>query len=72
MASEAAWAEGDECLIKIIRKPEEIRGQPGEQIERVNTSIKEQMNTHTRETRKNSMPDLTIPVGQIMLLILEA
>lgn len=67
-----AWAEGDGPMCDVIKQPENIRGDSGEQIKSVNKNIEDQMEAHTKETKQIDIPNLTIPAGRILLMIIES
>jgi hypothetical protein len=67
-----AWAEGDPLLKQTMLEPEQIRGDTAKKLQDINKKISELTSAHAKETKDTQPPDLRIPVGLIIHMIVES
>jgi hypothetical protein len=71
------WETGTRELQKILETPEEIRGEPGKELLKINAEIDDVKNEYVRglgpsdKSKAGGIPQLAIPTGMIVVLLVE-
>ena len=72
------WEEGTPMLHEALRNPEQIRAQPGIELNRINKQIDQVKNEFVRSAdgkgqeekeKVKGIPDLSIPVGEVLMMV---